>query len=94
VNLTRYHGIFAAHARERTLITPADRRARPGAEEDPRTPEQRRQALTWAQRLKRVFEIDVLLRRRDKTSYSGTRVIPAAVRRGAHFPEDRGLQCA
>jgi hypothetical protein len=59
VNLTRFHGILAPHARERSLVTPAGRRGHAGAEADTRTPEQRRQALTWAQRLKRVFAVDI-----------------------------------
>jgi hypothetical protein len=58
VNLTRYHGIFAPHARERSLITPA---AHKDAEQHSRSPAQRRQGMTWAERLRRVFSIDVRL---------------------------------
>jgi hypothetical protein len=57
VNLVRFHGLFAPHAKERSLVTPAGRRARQTEEE--RTYEQRRQAMTWAQRLMRVFAIDI-----------------------------------
>jgi hypothetical protein len=62
VNLTRYHGILAPHARERSLITPATRRAaHKTAEQHSRSPAQHRQRMTWAERLRRVFNIDVSL---------------------------------
>jgi broad specificity phosphatase PhoE len=40
---------------------PAARRGKgnPSQSKEDKTPEQRRQAMTWAQRLKRVFNIDV-----------------------------------
>lgn len=58
LSLTRFHGVFAPNSRYRTQITPAARgRRRKG---DPaRTEPQQRQAMTWAQRLKRVFRIDI-----------------------------------
>jgi peptide subunit release factor 1 (eRF1) len=41
-------------------VTPGKRgKGGPSAEDVDRTPEQRHQAMTWAQRLKRVFNIDV-----------------------------------
>ncbi len=64
VNLTRYHGVFAPNSRDRGRITPA-RRGKgapppPPAEQTPeRTPAERRAAMSWAQRLKRVFKLDV-----------------------------------
>jgi hypothetical protein len=63
-NLVRYHGLFGSNAKERSLITPAGRRTRAaaqaaGADKETQTPARRRQALTWAQRLARVFSIDV-----------------------------------
>lgn len=61
VNLTRYHGCFAPHARERSVITPAGRRGGRSADADTRTPAQRRRAMSWAERLRRVFDIDVSL---------------------------------
>jgi len=63
VNLTRYHGVFAPNSPWRGAITPgrrgkgAQRQASDEVEED--TPAVRRSAMTWAQRLKRVFRIDV-----------------------------------
>ena len=58
VNLTRFHGIFAPNSRWRARITPARRGKRRSADEHTTAPQQR-QAMTWAQRLKRVFRIDV-----------------------------------
>jgi hypothetical protein len=61
VNLTRFHGVFAPNSKHRTLITPArrgkDRQI--GDLKDDKTEGERRAAMTWAQRLKRVFSIDV-----------------------------------
>ena len=61
VNLTRYHGVFAPNSAHRALVTRAGRgkgRAQ-SAKADARTPAERRSAMRWAQRLKRVFGIDV-----------------------------------
>ena len=55
-NLTRFHGVFAANSRFRSEVTPA-RRGRQGKPEQ--IPAERRRAMSWAQRLKRVFSIDV-----------------------------------
>ena len=63
VNLTRFHGIFAPNSRDRAAVTPGKRGkgAQPKAWEDEqeKTPAERRAAMTWAQRLKRVFGIDI-----------------------------------
>jgi len=60
VNLTRFHGVFAPNSELRARITPAKRgkgsKAKLSDEQDP-TP--RHIAMTWAQRLKRVFNIDI-----------------------------------
>lgn len=56
VNLTRFHGVFAPNSKHRVDVTPAKRGkgcARKKIED--KTPEQHHQAMTWAQRLKRVF---------------------------------------
>lgn len=63
VNLTRYHGVFAPNSKHRARVTPA-KRGRGGerlAQEDSDAPmpAERRAAMTWAQRLKRVFNIDI-----------------------------------
>jgi cation diffusion facilitator CzcD-associated flavoprotein CzcO len=54
-HLTRYHGVFAPHARWRSAIVPG----RPSPPTADRTPAERQRAMTWAQRLARVFRIDV-----------------------------------
>ena len=58
VNLTRFHGVFAPNSRYRAQITPAGRGRQRKANPDRPAPE-KRQAMTWAQRLKRVFWIDI-----------------------------------
>lgn len=62
VNLTRYHGVFAPNSKYRALVTPA-RRGKGRKPQTPktqdRTPAERRASITWAQRLKRVFNIDI-----------------------------------
>ncbi len=63
VNLTRFHGVFAPNSRHRALVTPGGRgKGRKfNATDNPqdRTPEEHRVSMTWAQRLKRVFDIDI-----------------------------------
>ncbi len=63
VNLIRFHGVFAPNSRYRGRVTKAKRGrgGRPAATGDPeaRTPAERRASMTWAQRLKRVFNIDI-----------------------------------
>jgi ribosomal protein S27E len=63
VNLTRFHGVFAPNSRYRGQVTKAKRgrggqRATTGDAEEP-TPAERRASMTWAQRLKRIFGIDI-----------------------------------
>ena len=63
VNLTRFHGVFAPNSAHRAQVTKAHRgkgaTAQAAAERGDRTPAERRAAMTWAQRLKRVFGIDI-----------------------------------
>lgn len=61
VNLTRFHGVFAPNSKQRALITPAKRGKGNKAQEsdEPQTPAERRASMTWAQRLKRVFNIEI-----------------------------------
>lgn len=60
MNLTRFHDVFAPNSKHRGDVTPAKRgKGRAQKESEDKTPEQRHQAMTWAQRLKRVFNIDV-----------------------------------
>jgi hypothetical protein len=60
-NLTRYHGVLAPNHRWRGEVTPARRgKARKtGTNAGIRTSAERRASMTWAQRLKRVFTIDI-----------------------------------
>jgi hypothetical protein len=61
VNLSRFHGVFAPNSRHRVTITSALRnktkQALPTGQEKTRA--QKHQSMTWAQRLKRVFNIDI-----------------------------------
>jgi hypothetical protein len=63
VNLTRFHGVFAPNSAHRAQVTKARRgkgaSAQTAAGTDDRTPAERRAAMTWAQRLERVFGIDI-----------------------------------
>jgi hypothetical protein len=56
---------FAPNSKYRALVTPAKRgkvkKARASNEAQDQTPAERRAAMTWAQRLKRVFDIDVAI---------------------------------
>ena len=56
-HLTRYHGVFAPHSRWRAEVTPAGRGK--ATMTDLRTPAERHRAMSWAQRLKRVFGIEI-----------------------------------
>ena len=63
VNLTRFHGVFAPNSKHRALVTPASRGKGNMRQENSKTddcvPANRHAAMTWAQRLKRVFNIDI-----------------------------------
>ena len=63
VNLTRFHGVFAPNSKHRALVTPAKRgrgnKAKATDDEHDRRSAEQRVAMTWAQRLKRVFGIDI-----------------------------------
>ena len=56
VNLTRFHGVFAPNSKHRILVTPS-RRGKGGQKDSgqEKRPDECRSAMTWAQRLKRVF---------------------------------------
>ena len=66
-HLTRFHGIFAPNSSLRAQLTPSGRGKKSAtdaestkASSDERTPDQRRRAMSWAQRLKRVFTPGIL----------------------------------
>ena len=58
-----YNGVFAPHSKYRARVTPSRRgkgRKIQTPEETPeQTPAERRVSMTWAKRLKRVFNIDI-----------------------------------
>ena len=61
-NLTRFHGVFAPNSKFRVRVTPAKRgsgRKPTGESWLDKTPAERRQSMTWMQRLKRVFNLDI-----------------------------------
>lgn len=58
-HLTRFHGVFAPNSRLRAQVTRAGRGRPCGTKADERGAGERHAAMTWAQRLKRVFGIDV-----------------------------------
>jgi len=60
VNHTRFHGVFAPNSKHRAKLTPARRGKRKKshlAEEGDQSPAEKRASMTWAKRLKRVFDI-------------------------------------
>ena len=63
VNLTRFHGVFAPNSKYRALVTPAKRgkgkKTRASDEVQYQTSAEKRASMTWAKRLKRVFNIEV-----------------------------------
>ena len=63
VNLTGFHGVFAPNSKHRALVTPAKRgkgnKPKGADETQDQTQAERHAAMTWAQRLKRVFNIDI-----------------------------------
>jgi hypothetical protein len=61
LNLTRYHGVLAPNHRWRGAVTPARRGKTviPLSTHEVRSPAERHAAMTWAQRLKRVFNIEI-----------------------------------
>jgi hypothetical protein len=59
VNLTRFYGVFAPNSRYRSgiIIRPL---AKESVEKDLPTASEKRGVMTWAARLKRAFEIDII----------------------------------
>jgi hypothetical protein len=61
--MTRFHGVFAPNSKHRARVTPGKRgkgaNPKVSVEGQESTPAERPAALTWAQRLKRVFGIDI-----------------------------------
>jgi len=62
-HLTRYHGVFAPASAFRAKVIPQGR-AQSGAAGSAQTAAERHRGMTWAQRLKRVFAIEIQTCRR------------------------------
>ena len=84
-HLTRFHGVFAPNAKLRAQLTPSGRGKRPPtdvesteASKDHRTPMERFRAMTWAQRLERVFNIDVRFEKQGALKKAHYRPAPRA----------------
>ena len=68
-NLTRYHGVLAPNSKHRVNVTPAKRgkgSSSQGLQSTNKadTPADEHREMTWAQRLKRVFNIDITICKR------------------------------
>ena len=65
-HLIRYHGVFAPASPDRARVVPKARVAAAGNHNEcgETAPGDRRRRLTWAQRLKRVYAIDIEVCRR------------------------------
>ena len=61
VNLARYHGVFAPNSHWRDRVTPGNKGNGPEiqTEDEEEEGKAKRRGMSWAQRLKRVFGIDV-----------------------------------
>ena len=63
-NLTRYHGVLAPNSKHRVHVTPA-KRGKGSSRQDlqgtnsAESPVNEHREMTWAQRLKRVFKVDI-----------------------------------
>ena len=73
VNLTRFHGVFAPNSKHRVQVTPAKRGkgGKPPCTDNTadQTAPERHVAMTWAQRLKRVFGSDIETWQQKRTGY-------------------------
>jgi hypothetical protein len=65
-HLIRYHGVLAPASALRAAVVPSGRRRRGRRQRDPveGRPTERHRQMTWAQRLKRVFQIEITTCRR------------------------------
>ena len=61
-NLTRFHGVFAPNSKYRTLVipeAPPPQAEKMVASDEQESWKKKSHGMTWAQRLKRVFGIDI-----------------------------------
>ena len=59
VHLTRFHGVFAPNSKHRAIVTGDGIDKQNKSTESPPDGEERRATMSWAIRLKRVFNIDI-----------------------------------
>ena len=59
VNLTRFSGVFAPHFKHRKLVVPKPKRPEDTKDQKEASEADKARGMRWAQRLKRVFQIDV-----------------------------------
>ena len=59
LNLIRFHGVFAPHFKHRSHVVPEVVESLPTDEENQIKGGSKKKSMTWAQRLKRVFGIDI-----------------------------------
>jgi len=63
INTRRAAGIFAPNSKYRALVTPSKRgkgnKVKTPQDAQDQTPAEKRASMTWAKRLKRVFNIDI-----------------------------------
>lgn len=55
INLTRFHGVFSPNSKLRDRVVPSPAKTSPDHAQTP----SKRYAMTWAQRLKRVFAVEI-----------------------------------
>jgi hypothetical protein len=62
MHLRRFHGVFARHSKLSAALTPSHRgvgAAQQPSADPPKPPTPRHVAMSWARRLKRVFDIEI-----------------------------------
>ncbi len=57
VNLTRFHGVFSPRSKLREHVVPGT--SEDGSEQISQSPRDKASSMTWAQRLKRVFGVEI-----------------------------------
>ena len=90
VNLTRFHGVFAPNSKYRARITPAGRgkyKKAQSPDESNQTSAEKRVSITWAKRLKRIFNIDIAYmdvgKGREQDAEASKLAISAVLRSGS-----------
>lgn len=94
-NLTRYHGVLAPNSKQRIFVTPAKRgkgnTQKQGVKDDEPALVDCHQSMTWAERLKRVFNIDVTICSRCGGAAEGAAGVAGAPGAGSRAPSGATL---